>query len=67
MKKLFSMMLALVMVLSLAACGGGSGSGSGDAVSGSGSSGGKTVRIGVFEPSTGDSGAGGKQIGRAHV
>ncbi len=61
MKKLFSMMLALVMVLSLAACGGGSGSGSGDAVSGSGSSGGKTVRIGVFEPSTGDSGAGGKQ------
>ena len=71
MKKLFSMMLALVMILSLAACGGGSGSGgsgdsqpgsgSGDAVSGSGSSGGKTVRIGVFEPSTGDSGAGGKQ------
>ena len=64
MKKLFSMMLALVMVLSLAACGGGSGSGSGDAGGGSGdagSSGGKTVRIGVFEPSTGDSGAGGKQ------
>ena len=27
----------------------------------SGSAGGKTVKIGVFEPATGDSGAGGKQ------
>ena len=63
MKKLFSMMLALVMILSLAACGGGSGSGgSGDSQPSGGASGGdKTVRIGVFEPSTGDSGAGGKQ------
>ena len=68
MKKLLAMLLALAMVLSLAACGGGSGdsgssSGSGDAQqsSDSGSSGGKVVRIGVFEPATGDSGAGGKQ------
>ncbi len=82
MKKFFAMLLALAMVLSLAACGGGSGSGSGDGQT-SGGSGGKTVKIGVFEPATGDSGAGGKQemlgmqygnketptveIGRAHV
>ena len=51
-------------MLSLAACGGGSGSssGSGDAqASGSSGGGDKVVRIGVFEPATGDSGAGGKQ------
>ena len=29
--------------------------------SGSGSTGGKTVKIGVFEPASGDNGAGGKQ------
>ena len=67
MKKFFAMLLALAMVLSLAACGGGnSGSGSGGGSdsqpSGSGSAGGdKVVRIGVFEPATGDSGPGGKQ------
>jgi len=70
MKKFFAMLLALAMVLSLAACGGGSGSSSDSGSSGgdaqqssdSGSSGGdKVVRIGVFEPATGDSGAGGKQ------
>ena len=68
MKKFFAMLLTLAMVLSLAACGGSgdsgsSGSGSSDAQqsSDSGSSGGKTVRIGVFEPATGDSGAGGTQ------
>lgn len=64
------MLLTLVMVLGLAACGGGSqlsGSSSdgGSSDGGSGSSGGsggdKVVRIGVFEPATGDSGAGGKQ------
>ncbi|WP_300414282.1 ABC transporter substrate-binding protein [uncultured Oscillibacter sp.] len=64
MKKFFAMLLALAMVLSLAACGGGSGSGSGggsDAQPSGGSGGDKVVRIGVFEPATGDSGAGGKQ------
>ena len=65
MKKLFALLLTLAMVLSLAACGGTSGdSGSGDDASSETSdtaSGDKVVRIGVFEPSTGDSGAGGKQ------
>ena len=50
MKKVLSIVLCLCLVLSLAACGGSS--------SGSGS---KTVTIGVFEPASGDNGAGGKQ------
>ena len=64
MRKFFAMLLALVMALSLAACGGSGGSeGSGGSQpSGGSSSGGdKVVKIGVFEPATGDSGAGGKQ------
>ena len=61
MKKFLAWMLALAMMLSLAACGG---SGSEDAAPEGGddaASGGKVVRIGVFEPATGDSGPGGKQ------
>ena len=54
------MLLTLAMVLSLAACGGGS-QPSGGSSSNGGASGDKVVRIGVFEPTTGDSGAGGKQ------
>ena len=66
MKKFLAMILTLARALSLAACGGGSGgsSGSGDAQQSgdSGSAGGaKTLRIGVFEPASGASGAGGKQ------
>ena len=70
MKKFLSVMLALAMTLSLAACGGSSSSsdnsGSSDSQSSSdstapASSGDKVVKIGVFEPQTGDNGAGGKQ------
>ena len=59
MKKILALLLALVMVFALAACGGG-----GDTPSGTeapSEDGGKVVKIGVFEPLTGDSGAGGKQ------
>ncbi|MBQ3011123.1 MAG: ABC transporter substrate-binding protein [Oscillospiraceae bacterium] len=52
MKKFLAMILALCMVLSLCACGGGS-----DASD----SGEKVVKIGVFEPSSGDSASGGKK------
>ena len=66
MKKFLSVMLALAMALSLAACGGSSSSsdnsGSSDSQSSSDStSGNKVVKLGVFEPQTGDNGAGGKQ------
>ncbi|MBQ9648210.1 MAG: ABC transporter substrate-binding protein [Oscillospiraceae bacterium] len=67
MKKLFALILALAMVLALAACGnsGTSGSSSGSSApaetSSSGGAAGGTVKIGVFEPQTGDNGAGGKQ------
>ena len=57
MKKLMAAVLALVMVLSLAACGGKSDSQDAQ----SGDSGNKVVKIGAFEPQTGDNGAGGKQ------
>ena len=55
MKKLLAGVLALVMVLALAACGGNSSPG------GSGDASGNVVKIGVFEPQSGDNGAGGKQ------
>ena len=63
MKKLFALLLALAMVLSLAACGGSdtSTSDGASAETSDTAAGDKVVRIGVFEPSTGDSGAGGKQ------
>lgn len=66
MKKIFALLLALVMVFALAACGD-----SGDstqtadpnaaATDGSQASGDNVVKIGVFEPLSGDSGAGGRQ------
>ena len=65
MKKIFALLLTLAMVLGLlAGCGGTSGdsAASDDAAqSGETATGDKVVRIGVFEPATGDSGAGGKQ------
>ena len=52
MKKILAVMLVAAMTLSLTACGGGSAAGA---------SGNKVVKIGVFEPQSGDNGAGGKQ------
>ncbi len=53
MKKILALVLAMLMALSLVACGGGE--------TGGEQSGEKVVKIGVFEPLTGDNGAGGKQ------
>ena len=54
MKKFLAMVLALAMALSLVACGDSSDGGSSDSSE-------KVVKIGVFEPQSGDNGAGGKQ------
>ena len=53
MKKAIALLLALVMVFALCACGGGD--------KGTADNGEKVVKIGVFEPASGDSGAGGKK------
>ena len=61
MKKILALLLALVMVFALAACGESSSDPSSDpgtATSGEPSaSGDNVIKIGVFEPLTGDSGA----------
>ena len=54
MKKFLAMVLALAMALSLVACGDSSDGGSSDSSE-------KVVKIGVFEPQSGDNGAGVKQ------
>ena len=59
MKKFLALAMAMIMSLSLAACGGSSGSSGASAPASN--SGNKVVKIGVFEPQTGDNGAGGKQ------
>ena len=60
MKKILALVLALVMALGLVACG--SKDTTGDSSDpGTTADGEKVVRIGVFEPLTGDNGAGGKQ------
>ena len=63
MKKFVSIMLVLAMSMSLTACGADSSSdaSSDNQSSSDAASGEKVVKIGVFEPATGDSGAGGKQ------
>ena len=64
MKKLLALTLSCAMALTaLSGCSGGS-AGSGDAASGSSSAaagGEKVVKIGIYEPASGDNGAGGKQ------
>ena len=58
MKKFLALTLALAMTFSLAACGGSAGgSASGSASGGSN----PVLKVGVFEPASGDNGAGGKQ------
>ena len=57
MKKFLALIIALVMALSLVACGEQGDSQKGD----DSASGDKVVKIGVFEPQSGDNGAGGKQ------
>ena len=57
MKKFLAMMLALVMALSLVACGEQGDSHKGD----DSASGDKVVKIGVFEPTSGQNGGGGKK------
>ncbi len=54
MKKTVSLIMAVVMAASLTACAGATGAAAGGAS-------GDTIRIGVFEPSTGDSASGGKK------
>ena len=64
MKKLSAFLLSLVMVAGLlAGCGGGDKAATSDssAPADSSASANKVVKIGVFEPQTGDNGAGGKQ------
>ena len=59
MKKALALVLSLAMMVALLAGCGGSTSSSDS--KGSESSGNKVIKVGVFQPSTGDNGAGGKQ------
>ena len=61
MKKFLALILALVMALGMVACGSKDSSSDADAQTGAETESEKVVKIGVFEPLTGDNGAGGKQ------
>ena len=68
MKKVIALALALIMVFALCACGGApvaeapaEDSSAADSSAAEAPAGENVVKIGVFEPLTGDSGAGGKQ------
>ena len=60
MKKALSLLLAGALMAGMAGCGGGTAESQAPAES-QAASGGKVVKIGVFEPSTGDSASGGKK------
>ena len=61
MKKILALVLAMAMTLSLAACGSSGTSGETADPTGDSGSGDKVVKIGVFEPASGDSASGGKK------
>ena len=61
MKKILALTLALCMIFALCACGSSSSASSTAATETAASSDEKVVKIGVFEPQSGDNGAGGKQ------
>lgn len=58
MKKILALVLACVMIFALAACGGSASQSGGSAPAASGSN---VIRIGVFEPTSGQNAAGGKK------
>ena len=60
MKKALSLLLAGALMAGMAGCGGGTTESQAPAES-QAAAGGKVVKIGVFEPSTGDSASGGKK------
>ena len=61
MKKALSLLLAGALMAGMAGCGGGGTTESQAPAESQAASGGKVVKIGVFEPSTGDSASGGKK------
>lgn len=61
MKKFFALLLTLAMALSLVACGSSNNGGSDASNDGGSASGEKVIKIGVYEPSSGANGAGGKK------
>ena len=62
MKKIIALSLVLALLLALTACGGSTSSAAASSAAGTASGGGADViKIGVYEPASGDNGAGGKQ------
>ena len=61
MKKFLALAMALAMTFTLASCGEESGASAGTAGSAAAAGTNPVVKIGVFEPASGDNGAGGKQ------
>ena len=64
MKKFIALIMTVVMTSGLVACASGAPAAGGDAAASGGAASGDTIRIGVFEPSTGDSASGGKKDGK---